>query len=85
MAERITRYRWLQTAVYAVQYILITTLLTLPWSIYEGFVREHKYGLSTQDLPQWLGDQAKGLLVALIGGIGILLWRLGLRRSKPAA
>ena len=42
---RVTRFRWLQTAIYAVQYILLTTLLTLPWTIYEDFVREHQYGL----------------------------------------
>ncbi|OOG51113.1 peptidase M48 [Rhodanobacter sp. C01] len=67
-AERLTRLRWLQTAVYALQYIVLTTLLTLPWNIYEGFVREHRYGLSNQDLGQWLGDQAKGLVIALILG-----------------
>ncbi|GAB2555037.1 M48 family metallopeptidase [Rhodanobacter koreensis] len=67
-AERLTRLRWLQTAVYALQYILLTTLLTLPWNIYEGFVREHQYGLSNQNLGQWLGDQAKGLVIALILG-----------------
>jgi STE24 endopeptidase len=68
LAERMTRLRWLQTAIYAVQYILLTTLLILPWNVYENFVREHQYGLSTQNLMQWLGDQAKGLLVALVLG-----------------
>ena len=67
-AERITRFRWLQTAIYAVQYILLTTLLALPWNVYEGFVREHQYGLSTQNLAQWSGDRAKELFVALIFG-----------------
>lgn len=71
-AERLTRFRWLQTAAYAMQYILLATLLTLPWSIYEGFVREHKYGLSTQDFAQWGGDQLKGLLVALVLGTLVL-------------
>jgi STE24 endopeptidase len=68
LAERITRFKWLQTAIYALQYILLTTLLTLPWSIYEGFVREHKYGLATQNLVQWLGDQAMALVVSLVLG-----------------
>ena len=68
LAERITRFRWLQTAIYAVQYIVLTALLALPWSIYEDFVREHQYGLSTQNFGQWLGDQGKGLLVTLILG-----------------
>jgi STE24 endopeptidase len=73
VGERATRWRWLQTAIYGVQYTLLTTLLVLPWNIYEGFVREHQYGLSTQSLGQWLGDQAKGLLVALIFGTVVLV------------
>ncbi len=68
VAERMTRLRWLQTAIYAVQYILATTLLTLPWSIYRDYLREHAYGLSTQDPGQWAGDQSRMLLVTLILG-----------------
>jgi STE24 endopeptidase len=68
VAERMTRIRWLQTAIYAVQYILATTLLTLPWSIYRDYLREHAYGLSTQDLGQWAGDQSRMLLVTLVLG-----------------
>ena len=30
----------------------------LPLSIYEGFFREHAYGLSGQSFPSWLGDFA---------------------------
>ena len=68
LAERITRFRWLQTALYAIQYIVLVTLLTLPWNIYENFIREHQYGLSNQNFGQWLSDQFKGLIVALILG-----------------
>lgn len=68
LAERITHRRWLQTATYVVQYIVLTTLLTLPWNLYEGYFREHQYGLSNLTLPGWFGEQAKGLLVALILG-----------------
>ncbi len=72
-AERTTRWRWLQTAIYAVQYIVLTSLLTLPWSLYEGYFREHKYGLSNMDLGAWFGEQAKGLLVGLILGALVLV------------
>ena len=38
------------------------------------FIREHQYGLATQKLSGWLGDQAKGLLLALIlGGLATIL------------
>ena len=68
LAERITRWRWLQTAIYAVQYIVLVTLLSLPWSVYEGYFREHQHGLSNLSLGAWFGEQAKGLLVGLILG-----------------
>ena len=82
-AERITRLRWLQTVIYALQYILLTTLLTLPWNIYEGFVREHRYGLSNQNFAQWLGDQAKGLVIALILGTVALVIIYAVIRKAP--
>src|SRR6185437_10350377 len=68
LAERITRLRWLQTAIYVVMYIVLTTLITLPWNLYEGYFREHQYGLSNLTLGGWFGEQAKGLLVGLILG-----------------
>src|SRR5664279_3448588 len=48
LAERITRFRPLQTSIYWVQFIVVTTLLTFPMSVYEGYFREHKYGLLNQ-------------------------------------
>lgn len=71
-AERCTRYPWLQTVIYATQYLLLTTLLMLPWAYYEGFVREHQYGLSTQDLAGWASDQFMSLLVTLVLGSLVL-------------
>ena len=67
-AVRLTRFRWAQTALYAIQYFVLTTLVTLPWAAYEGFVRERQYGMSNQDLAGWLGDQTKELVITLIFG-----------------
>jgi STE24 endopeptidase len=67
-AAHVTRFRWAQTALYAIQYFMVTTVLTLPWAAYEGYVRERQYGMSNQDLADWLGDEAKGLVIALIFG-----------------
>ncbi len=65
-AFRVGRRRWLAVAIYALLWLLVGFVLGLPWSWYEGFVREHQYGLSTQTLGGWLGDALKGLLVAAI-------------------
>jgi STE24 endopeptidase len=69
LAVRLTRFRWAQTAIYAIQYLVITTVVILPWEAYEGYAREHQYGMSNQALTDWLGDQAKGLVIALIFGV----------------
>jgi STE24 endopeptidase len=66
--ERVTRFRWLQTALYSLQYIVIAGVVMLPWSAYEGYFREHQYGMSNQTLGGWLGDQAKGLAIGLVLG-----------------
>jgi STE24 endopeptidase len=48
LAARITRFRPLQTGVYFAQYLLAASLLGFPLTVYEGFFREHQYGLATQ-------------------------------------
>src|ERR1700733_9223062 len=47
-AERITSFRPLQTAIYWLLFIVVLTVVTFPLTIYEGYIREHKYGLSNQ-------------------------------------
>jgi STE24 endopeptidase len=65
LGERLTHRVWLQTAIYAFLYILLTSILTSPWDAYEGYFREHQYGMSNQTLLAWLTDQAKALGLAL--------------------
>ena len=66
-AERVTRFRPLQTAIYWLQFIVVLTVATFPLTIYEGYIREHKYGLSNQNFGQWMRDQT------VILGVGIVL------------
>jgi STE24 endopeptidase len=66
LAERITRFRFLQVALYAAGYFLIGAALTFPMTVYEGFFREHRYNLSNQTFGQWMGDQFKELIITLI-------------------
>ena len=80
-AERLTRIRPLQTALYWVQYLVVTTALLFPLTAYQGFVREHRYGLATQRFGAWMGDQLKGLLVGLVlGGVLVVLLYAVVRR-----
>jgi STE24 endopeptidase len=64
----------LQTLLYVLPFILITFLLQFPMSVYEGFFREHQYGLSTQTFGSWLRDQLVGLAVSVVlGAIAIMI------------
>ena len=66
IAAGITRYRFLQAPIYVVQYLVVTTIVGLPLAIYEGFFREHKYGLSNQTFAQWAGDQGIAFAQSLV-------------------
>jgi len=74
LAARITRFKWLQTFLYWVQFLLVTSLLGFPLEFYENYLREHQYGLATQTFGPWMGDEAKALLVNLVlGGLAVVL------------
>jgi STE24 endopeptidase len=74
VAERVTRFKPIHTMVYWVQFLLLTTVLGFPLSVYEDYFREHKYGLATQTFGPWMGDQFKALAVNLVlGGILTML------------
>jgi STE24 endopeptidase len=67
-AERITSSTGLQTAIYSAVYLLISSVVLLPLNVYEGYFREHQYGMSNQTMIDWLGDQSKALAIALVFG-----------------
>ena len=67
-AERVTQRKHLQTLVYFLPVYLFVCLLQFPMSVYEGYFREHQYGLSTQNFAGWFRDQAVGLAVGLVLG-----------------
>jgi STE24 endopeptidase len=72
LAERITRFRSLQTVLYWVQFIIVASVLTFPLTVYEGYFREHEYGLLNQTFGPWMRDQAVMLAVSVVLG-GILI------------
>jgi STE24 endopeptidase len=69
IAQNITRSRFWQVPLYVAMFVVLTTALTFPLTLYEGFIREHAYGLSNQNIAQWLGDFGKGFGVELIAAI----------------
>jgi hypothetical protein len=67
-AERMTRFKPLQTLIYWLEFLIVTTILGAPLELYDGYFRERQYGLATQTLVPWLGDQFIMLLVNLVLG-----------------
>ncbi|RMF16331.1 MAG: M48 family peptidase [Alphaproteobacteria bacterium] len=57
----------LTAAGYAVGYNLLVFVLTLPWTIYTDFWREHNYGLATQSFGPWFAEELVGLGVSTVG------------------
>lgn len=82
-AERTSRFKAIQVTLYALPYFLLTALLSFPLTYYEGFVREHAYGMATQNFGQWMGDQTKGLVLSLIAGSILLIVLYGVFRRAP--
>jgi STE24 endopeptidase len=54
-------------------FLLVSTLITLPWSLYEGWWRERGYGRTSQPLGDYLGQDAIGTaLTVLLGALFII-------------
>ena len=67
LAESVTTWRWLQTFIYAALFVLLTSVMTFPLSLYTDFTREHAFGLSNMSMNAWLKEYAMSL------GIGTVL------------
>jgi len=67
--ERFTKKRFWVVAIYTLLFLILAFITGFPSSYY-GFSLEHKYELSNQTFPQWLGEELKGLLV--IGIIALI-------------
>jgi STE24 endopeptidase len=83
LAERVTRFKPVHTFVYWLQYLVLTTILVFPLTVYEEYFREHKYGLATQTFGPWMGDQLKDLGVNLVLGGLLAMMLFGVVRRLP--
>jgi STE24 endopeptidase len=83
IAERITRFKPIQTFIYWLQYLVLTSILLFPLTVYEDYFREHKYGLATQTFGPWMGDQLKNLAVNLVLGGLLAMILFGIVRRLP--
>ena len=83
LAERITRFKPLQTWIYWIEYLVVTFVLGAPLAIYEGYIRERQYGLATQTFGPWTWDQTKGLLLGMALAGPLVMALFGIVRRLP--
>src|SRR5271170_1760992 len=83
LSERVTRFKPVHTFVYWLQYLVLTSILLFPLTVYEDYFREHKYGLATQTFGPWMGDQLKNLAVSLVLGGLLAMILFGIVRRLP--
>jgi STE24 endopeptidase len=61
-----THSRGYQVMLYGAAYVALTTAAALPLALYEGFFREHAYGLSNQGFTAWLADFGIQFAITLV-------------------
>src|SRR6059036_2585806 len=66
-SQRLTKFKTLQVACYALPYLVIVYVLSFPLNLYENFFREHQYGFATQSFLPWFREQLIGLAIAIVG------------------
>lgn len=71
-SAQMVKWRWLVPAVYAIPFTIASTLISLPWTIYTGFIREKQYGLMSQSFAGWAGEQAIGLGLGIVVNVILL-------------
>jgi STE24 endopeptidase len=82
-SQRITSRPPLVAWLYWAQYALAIFVLGFPWAVYEGFLRESKYGFMNQTFAAWFIDQCKSLAIdILLGGLAVMAL-FGIVRRLP--
>jgi STE24 endopeptidase len=82
-AAKTTKRRWLQPALYSIPFAIAGAVLTLPWSIYTAYYREHQYGMSNQGLGEWGLEQLKLMGVGLVIGALMFIVIYAVIRNSP--
>src|SRR5271170_546713 len=83
LAERLTRFGFLQVIAYWAQFSVLTALLTFPLTVYEGFFREQKYGLMNQTFGGWLRDQLVAVGLSIVFGALLVAALIAIVRRLP--
>lgn len=82
-AERVTKRRWLQPALYALPFAIVSILIVFPWTLYTDYFREKQYGLMNLGLGAWLGERAIQVGISLLTTAILLTIVFAVIRKAP--
>ncbi len=68
LGERLFSNSFMVTWVTAFLYVVVTTVVALPWTIYTGYIREKQYDLLDLDFGPWFSDQLTSFAISLVVG-----------------
>ncbi|MFN3466720.1 MAG: M48 family metallopeptidase [Candidatus Brocadiales bacterium] len=57
---------YIQVALYYTAFFWLYIIINLPLEFYSGFLLEHRYGLSRQELGDWIKEELKGTTLAFV-------------------
>lgn len=81
--EKTVKFYVFVTFGMALFYLLVSSVISFPFDCWVGFVREHAYGLSTQNFSHWFTEYLQGAAINLvIGSIAIVLLYLIIAATK---
>jgi STE24 endopeptidase len=76
---------WLSALSLTALVVVLSEIVRLPISFWRGYLHERRWRFSTQGVPGWAGDRAKGLAIAVVlSGAGVVAL-VGLARAFPSA
>jgi STE24 endopeptidase len=74
---------WGRTPAYAAIVVAASAAVRAPLALWSGFVRERRWGFSTQRWPSWVADLARAVGVNVVLAAAALLALVGLARALP--
>jgi len=74
---------WAAAPAFGALTVGVLAVVRSPLAFWRGFLHEHRWGFSTQGVPAWVLDRAKGMAVGAALTSGILTAFVGLARWRP--
>jgi STE24 endopeptidase len=74
---------WGRAPAFAAIVVAVSAAVRTPLALWRGFVREQRWGLSTQRLPSWAADRCKAAAVNVVLTSALLLGLVALVRVLP--